>query len=58
VGFLQMLLSAAVVQAVAHLADGSPWPMLGFMAAASAAAIAVLPMIRRAPTPLAETRPA
>jgi DHA1 family bicyclomycin/chloramphenicol resistance-like MFS transporter len=58
VGFLQMLLSAAVVQAVAHFADGSPWPMLGLMAAAAAAAIAVLPMIRRAPAPVAETRAA
>jgi len=54
VGFLQMVVSAAVVQAVGHLADGSPWPMLGFMVAAAAAGIAVLPMIRKMREPAAE----
>jgi DHA1 family bicyclomycin/chloramphenicol resistance-like MFS transporter len=55
IGFLQMALSAAVVQAVAHVADGSQWPMLAFMAAGAALGVAALPMIKRAPTPAVET---
>lgn len=49
IGFVQMAASAAVVQAVAHLAEGTAWPMLAFMISAAALGIACLPMIRPAP---------
>jgi DHA1 family bicyclomycin/chloramphenicol resistance-like MFS transporter len=48
-GFIPMVASAGVAQAVAVLADGTVWPMLVFMAVAGAAGVACLPLIRRSP---------
>ena len=45
-GFIPMVFSAAVAQAVAVFADGTVWPMLGLMALATACGIACLGLIR------------
>lgn len=55
IGFIQMAWSAAVAQAVAVLADGTVWPMLGFMAAAAVMGVLCLPLIRKAPAPAAQS---
>jgi DHA1 family bicyclomycin/chloramphenicol resistance-like MFS transporter len=55
IGFLQMVFSAAVAQAVAVLADGTVWPMLWFMAGAAVIGVAVLPLLRKAPVPAAQS---
>jgi DHA1 family bicyclomycin/chloramphenicol resistance-like MFS transporter len=49
IGFIQMAFSAAVAQAVAMLADGTVWPMLWFMMAASIVGVIALPLIGKAP---------
>ena len=55
IGFIQMLFSAAVAQAVAVLADGTVWPMLWFMSGAAVMGVASLPLLRKAPVPAAQS---
>ncbi len=46
IGFLQMILAAAVSQAIGVLADGTSLPMLWFMAGNAIASVALLALIR------------
>jgi len=55
IGFIQMALSATVAQAVAMLADGTVWPMLWFMSGAATMGVLVLPLLRKAPVPAAQS---
>ncbi len=54
IGFIGMAASAAVAQIVAEIADGTVWPMLGFMTGAAILGAACLPLLRRAPAPAAQ----
>jgi DHA1 family bicyclomycin/chloramphenicol resistance-like MFS transporter len=55
IGFAGMVASAAVAQIVAEIADGTVWPMLGFMAGAAALGVLSLPLVRRAPQPATQS---
>jgi DHA1 family bicyclomycin/chloramphenicol resistance-like MFS transporter len=46
-GCVGMVASAVVAQIVAEIADGSVWPMVGFMIGASLAGVLLLPLIRK-----------
>jgi DHA1 family bicyclomycin/chloramphenicol resistance-like MFS transporter len=46
IGFLQMMLAAAVSQSIGELADGTSRPMLWFMAGNALASVALLALIR------------
>lgn len=47
-GFLQMAIAAVVAQAVGNLQNGTPWPMIGFMAACLFLALATFVWALRA----------
>jgi DHA1 family bicyclomycin/chloramphenicol resistance-like MFS transporter len=51
IGFMGMAASATVAQIIAEIADGTVWPMLGFMAGAACLGVVSLPLLRAAIAP-------